>query len=105
MDNFNLDVTCEGATALRLVVDLAFTQHCRVTHYAIREPEPALTEPEYSKRPAKPKRLVFMWTNGGRDAVKLPFELDAEGERTGETKYHNASFAFAGQRVGHGRAA
>ena len=31
--------------------------------------------------------------------------LDAEGERTGETKYHNASFAFAGQRVGHGRAA
>lgn len=78
MDNFHLDVTCEGKAALRLVVDLAFTQHRRVTHYAVREAEPAVTEPQYSKKPARPKRLVFMWTDGGREAVKLPFELDAE---------------------------
>lgn len=79
MNNFKIDVVCVGTASLRLAVDLAFTQHNKVTHYAIREAEPAVTEPEYSKRAAKPKRLVFMWTGDGRDAVKLPFTLDAEG--------------------------
>lgn len=91
MDNFHIDVTCEGARTLRLVMDLAFTQHSRVTHYAIRAAEegefydlPDGMEVKFPlslqiRKRAKPPRLVFMWTDGGRDAVKLPFSLDAEG--------------------------
>lgn len=66
MDNFRIDITCEGQDALRKVMEIAFAQHRAATHYAIR---PA--------GDGKPRRLVFMWTGGGADAVEMPFKLDA----------------------------
>jgi len=68
MDNFHIDVTCEGKVALRLALDLAFRKHSAATHYAIRQ-----------DKEGGNSRMVLMWTEGGKDAVALPFTLDAEG--------------------------
>lgn len=81
MDNFHIDLTCEGRATLSAAVGICFTQHRAATHYAVRGPDAALTDQQYAhqNRPAKPRRLVFMWTSGGAEAVALPFSLDAEG--------------------------
>lgn len=80
MDNFKLDIVAEGDKLLASAMDIAFRGggHSTATHYAIRDAEPAVEE-GYRKAPAKKKRLVFMWVEGGDDAIKLPFKLDAAG--------------------------
>lgn len=80
MDNFRLDITCEGRERLMQAMALAF--HDRggggAVGYVVKGEVPApgaLTD--WSGRP-KSRRLVFFWTLSP-DAQALPFKLDAEG--------------------------
>jgi hypothetical protein len=61
MDNFKIDVTCEGETAMRHVISIALTQHKEVKAYAITEKH----------------GLVLYWTEAD-GATNLPYSFDTE---------------------------
>jgi hypothetical protein len=69
MDNFHFDMTCQGRETLSAAMRLAFSQHSKATHYAIREADDK-----------KPRRIVFFWAESvAKGAAPFPFKMDAEG--------------------------
>ncbi len=61
MDNFRIDVTCEGDEALRAVMTIAFTQHRSAVGWRL--------DPEYG--------MILYWTDH-KGTNALPFPHDAE---------------------------
>jgi hypothetical protein len=94
MDNFHIDITSEGRSALATAMSLAFGKYHSAVAYAIREAvagekhkfeDDALQE-KYGwmlgpKTQGKPKRLIFFWSDSETvsDRIALPFKLDATG--------------------------
>lgn len=84
MDNFRIDITCEGETALESALKIVFEQHRSVCGYAVRPATEEFIHEKYAhlNKPAKPLRLVFFWyASSVADYVQLPFKLDVYGAR------------------------
>ncbi len=82
MDNFQIDITCEGKEKLIKAMALAFYRVQSIQHYVIREAEPEFIDADkpYMNRPAKPLRLVFFrYPPDSGQSNALPFKLDSEG--------------------------
>lgn len=62
MDNFRINITCQGSKYLLQAMQIACQSHTKIVGYSI--------DPK--------KGLIFYWTEC-KDATKLPFTLDVAG--------------------------
>lgn len=78
MDNFHIDIIANNRRDLEHALAIVFNQHHSAVAYKVLD-EPVSEASNGKAESSGLKRLIFYWTSSAKDAIPLPFALDAAG--------------------------